>query len=166
MASTPDLGAPAPDFTLPGIVLSGTGTGSDAGDVERRDFTLSEHRGKPIVLAFYPGDDTPVCTKQMCAYNNELEKFTGIGAEVWGISPQGLDSHEKFALRHGLHQPLLADPDKTVIREYGVAAKGLGLKRSVFLVDAEGVLRWKHVATLGLMFQSVQTLTEQIAALA
>ena len=164
MASTPDIGAPAPDFTLPGIILSGTG--SDAGGVERRDFTLSEHRGKPIVLAFYPGDDTPVCTKQMCAYNNELEKFTGIGAEVWGISPQGLDSHEKFALRHGLHQPLLADPDKIAIREYGVAAKGLGLKRSVFLVDAEGVLRWKHVATFGLMFQSVDTLTEQIAALA
>jgi thioredoxin-dependent peroxiredoxin len=159
MASTPDLGAPAPDFTLPGIVLSGT-------DVERRDFTLSEHRGKPIVIAFYPGDDTPVCTKQMCAYNNELEKFTGVGAEVWGISPQDLASHEKFALRHGLHQPLLADPDKTVIREYGVAAKGLGLKRSVFLVDAEGVLRWKHVATLGLTFQPVATLTAQIAALA
>jgi thioredoxin-dependent peroxiredoxin len=159
MASTPDLGAPAPDFTLPGIILSGT-------DVERRDFTLSEHRGKPIVIAFYPGDNTPVCTKQMCAYNNELEKFTGVGAEVWGISPQDLASHEKFALRHGLHQPLLADPDKTVIREYGVAAKGLGLKRSVFLVDAEGVLRWKHVATLGLTFQPVATLTAQIAALA
>ena len=164
MASTPDIGSLAPDFTLPGIVLSGSGSGT--GGVERHDFTLSEHRGKPIVLAFYPGDDTPVCTKQMCAYNNELEKFTGIGAEVWGISPQGLDSHEKFALRHGLHQPLLADPEKTVIREYGVAAKGLGVRRSVFLVDAEGVLRWKHVATLGLMFQSVSTLTEQIAALA
>ena len=159
MASTPDIGAPAPDFTLPGIVLSGT-------DVERRDFTLSEHRGKPIVLAFYPGDDTPVCTKQMCAYNNELEKFTGVGAEVWGISPQDVDSHEKFALRHGLQQPLLADADKVAIRAYGIAVKGLGLKRSVFLIDAEGVLRWKHVATLGLTFQPVATLTEQIAALA
>uniref|UniRef100_UPI0018925852 peroxiredoxin n=1 Tax=Catenulispora rubra TaxID=280293 RepID=UPI0018925852 len=158
----PELGAPAPDFTLPGIVLSGP---DDTG-VERRDFALSGHRGKPIVLAFYPGDDTPVCTKQMCAYNNELEKFTGIGAEVWGISPQDLESHEKFAQRHGLHQPLLADPEKTVIRQYGVALKGLGLKRSVFLVDAEGVLRWKHVATFGLMFQSVDTLTQQIAALA
>lgn len=161
MAPTPEIGAPAPDFTLPGIVLSGPDS-----TVERRDFTLSEHRGKPIVLAFYPGDDTPVCTKQMCAYNNELEKFTGIGAEVWGISPQDLDSHEKFARRHGLQQPLLADPEKTVIRAYGVALKGLGLKRSVFLVDAEGVLRWKHVATFGLVFQSVGTLTEQIAALA
>jgi thioredoxin-dependent peroxiredoxin len=159
MASTPEIGAAAPDFTLPGIVLSG-------GEAERRDFTLSAARGKPIVLAFYPGDDTLVCTKQMCAYSNELEKFTGIGAEVWGISPQDLDSHEKFALRHGLQQPLLADPDKTVIRDYGVALKGLGLKRSVFLIDAEGVLRWKHVATFGLVFQSVDTLTAQIAALA
>lgn len=158
MASTPDLGTAAPDFTLPAIVLSGT-------DVERRDFTLSEHRGKPIVLAFYPGDDTPVCTKQMCAYSNELERFTGIGAEVWGISPQGVESHEKFALRHGLQMPLLADPDKSVIQKYGIAMPGLGLKRSVFLVDAGGVLRWKHVARLGLTFQPVTTLTEQIAAL-
>lgn len=158
MASTPDLGAPAPDFTLPAVVLSGT-------DVTQRSFTLSEHRGKPIVLAFYPGDDTLVCTKQMCAYSNELEKFTGVGAQVWGISPQGLDSHEKFARRHGLQMPLLADPDKSVIRDYGIALPGLGLKRSVFLVDGEGVLRWKHVARLGLTFQPVQTLTEQIAAL-
>jgi peroxiredoxin Q/BCP len=158
MASTPEVGTPAPDFTLPAVVLSGT-------DVAQHSFTLSEHRGKPIVLAFYPGDDTPVCTKQMCAYSNELEKFTGIGAEVWGISPQGLDSHEKFARRHGLQMPLLADPDKSVIREYGIALPGLGLKRSIFLVDADGVLRWKHVARLGLTFQPVQTLTEQIAAL-
>jgi peroxiredoxin Q/BCP len=158
MASTPEIGAAAPDFTLPGIILAGS-------EVEQRDFTLSAARGKPIVLAFYPGDDTPVCTKQMCAYSNELEKFTGIGAEVWGISPQGVESHEKFALRHGLHQPLLADPEKTVIRDYGVAMKGLGLRRSVFLVDAEGVLRWKHIATLGLAFQSVDTLTAQISAL-
>ena len=159
MASTPEIGAPAPDFTLSAIVLSGS-------DVEHRDFTLSAHRGKPIVLAFYPGDDTPVCTKQMCAYSNELEKFTGVGAEVWGISPQGVDSHEKFAVRHGLQMPLLADPEKTVIRQYGIALPGLGLKRSIFLVDAEGVLRWKHVAKLGLSFQPVATLTEQIGALA
>ena len=159
MASTPEIGVPAPDFTLSAIVLSGS-------DVEHRDFTLSAHRGKPIVLAFYPGDDTPVCTKQMCAYSNELEKFTGVGAEVWGISPQGVDSHEKFAVRHGLQMPLLADPEKTVIRQYGIALPGLGLKRSIFLVDAEGVLRWKHVAKLGLSFQPVATLTEQIGALA
>ena len=75
MASSPEVGAPAPDFTLPAVVLSGA-------DVAQRSFTLSEHRGKPIVLAFYPDDDTPVCTKQMCAYSNELEKFTGVGTEV------------------------------------------------------------------------------------
>ncbi|GAA2061034.1 peroxiredoxin [Catenulispora yoronensis] len=158
MASTPELGTAAPDFTLPAVVLSGA-------DVQQRRFTLSEHRGKPIVLAFYPGDDTPVCTKQMCAYSNELEKFTGVGAEVWGISPQGLDSHEKFARRHGLQLPLLADPEKRVIREYGISLPGLGLKRSVFLIDADGVLRWKHVARLGLTYQPVGTLTVQIAAL-
>jgi peroxiredoxin Q/BCP len=102
----------------------------------------------------------------MCAYSNELEKFTGVGAEVWGLSPQGVESHEKFARRHGLHMPLLADPERTVIRQYGISMPGLGLKRSIFLVDAEGVLRWKHVARIGLSFQPVATLTAQIAALA
>ena len=118
------------------------------------------------MLAFYPGDDTPVCTKQMCAYNNELEKFAGSAPRSGASARRILDSHEKFARRHGLQQPLLADPAKTVIQQYGVGMKALGLKRSVFLVDAEGVLRWKHVATLGLKFQSVDTLTAQIAALA
>jgi thioredoxin-dependent peroxiredoxin len=159
MADTPDIGRLAPDFTLPGVVLDAEG------GLERRDFTLSAHLGQPVVLAFYPGDDTPVCTRQMCAYSNELEKFSDVGAAVWGLSPQDVASHEKFAARHGLRMPLLADPDKTVIRQYGVALPGLGLKRSIFLVDASGVLRWKHVARLGLSYQPVQTLTEQIAAL-
>ena len=159
MASTPEIGTPAPDFTLPGVVLDADGA------LTHEDFTLSQHRGKPVVLAFYPGDDTPVCTKQMCAYSNELDKFTGIGAEVWGLSPQGIESHEKFAQRHGLHMPLLADPEKTVVRQYGISMPGLGLKRSIFLVDAEGVLRWKHVARIGLSYQPVDTLTAQIAAL-
>ena len=159
MSTTPETGKPAPDFTLPGVTLAEDGT------LQRNDFTLSAHRGKPIVLAFYPGDDTPVCTKQMCAYSNELEKFSDIGAVVWGVSPQGVESHEKFAQRHGLRMPLLADPAKSVIRDYGVAMPGLGLKRSVFLVDGDGVLRWKHVARLGLVFQPVAALVGQISAL-
>ena len=163
MAATPELGNPAPDFTLPGLVL--TGDASDA-SVERGEYTLSAHRGKPIVLAFYPGDETPVCTKQMCAYSSELDKFKDVGAEVWGLSPQDLDSHEHFARRFDLHFPLLADTDRTVIKQYGIAMPGLGLRRSIFLVDAEGVLRWKHVARLGLTFQPVETLTKQVAALA
>jgi peroxiredoxin Q/BCP len=159
MASTPETGRTAPDFTLPGVVLG------DDGALAHADFTLSAQRGKPVVLAFYPGDNTPVCTKQMCAYSNEFEKFTDVGAEVWGLSPQGVESHEKFAQRHGLRMPLLADPERTVIRQYGVALPGLGLKRSVFLIDAEGVLRWKHVPRIGMTFQGVETLTAQIAAL-
>ena len=163
MASTPELGKHTPDFTLPGLTLSGSG---EAVSVDRGEFTLSAHRGNPIVLAFYPGDETPVCTKQMCAYSSELEKFTDVGAEVWGISPQDLDSHEKFARRFGLRFPLLADTDRTVIRQFGISMPGLGLKRSVFLVDAEGIVRWKHVARIGIMFQPVETLTKQVAALA
>jgi peroxiredoxin Q/BCP len=163
MAATPELGNPAPDFALPGLVL--TGDAADA-SVERGEYTLSAHRGKPIVLAFYPGDETPVCTKQMCAYSSELDKFKDVGAEVWGLSPQDLDSHEHFARRFDLHFPLLADTDRTVIKQYGIAMPGLGLRRSIFLVDAEGILRWKHVARLGLTFQPVETLTKQVAALA
>ena len=162
MASTPEIGRAAPDFTLPGLVLSGVGVDASA---ERGDFTLSAHRGRPIVPAFYPGDDTPVCTKQMRAYSSELDKFKDVGAEVWGLSPQDIDSHEKFARRHGLHFPVLADTGKTVIKDYGIAMPGLGLKRSIFLVDAEGFVRWKHVVRIGISFQPVETLTVRIAAL-
>jgi thioredoxin-dependent peroxiredoxin len=162
MATTPEIGKHAPDFTLPGLLLSGEGADAVA---ERSDFTLSEHRGKPIVLAFYPGDNTPVCTKQMCAYSSEMDRFKDIGADVWGLSPQDLDSHETFARRHGLNFPLLADTGRDVIRQYGISLPGLGLKRSVFLVDAEGILRWKHVARLGLTYQPVATLTSQLASL-
>jgi peroxiredoxin Q/BCP len=158
MAKTPEVGSPAPDFTLPGIVLV-------EGSVERRDFTLSAERGHPVVLAFYPGDDTAVCTKQLCSYSSELDSFTDIDATVWGISPQGLDSHERFARKHGLGFPLLADIDGAVVRDYGIGLPGLGLRRSVFIIDGDGVLRWKHVALVGLTYQTTATITAQLAAL-
>src|SRR6266581_3504538 len=87
MAKTLAIGATAPDFTLPGVLVTG-------GTAERGDYTLSAQRGKPVVLAFYPGDNTPVCTRQLCSYTSGLDAFTGLGAAVWGISPQDVDSHE------------------------------------------------------------------------
>lgn len=160
MAKAPETGRPAPGFTLPGIRLTG-----DA--VERDDFTLATDPppGRALLLAFYPGDDTSVCTKQLCAYSSGLDAFRALDAEVWGISPQGLESHEAFARKHDLRMPLLADPDRAVARSYGIAAPGIGLRRAVFLIGPDGTLHWKHVGLLGATFQSVDTLTERLAEL-
>lgn len=155
----PPIGQAAPDFTLPGLLLQADGT------AVRSEYTLSAARGRPIVLAFYPGDETPVCTKQMCAYSSQLEQFNRLGAEVWGVSPQDLDSHERFARKEGLHFPLLADTAKSVVKAYGISAPGLGLRRSTFVIDSDSVLRWKNVSILGLTFDSVDTLAREVAAL-
>ncbi|MFF8915860.1 peroxiredoxin [Streptomyces sp. NPDC015032] len=158
MGSSPQLGRAVPDFTLPGGVLTGE-------TFERRDYTLSAARGRAVVLAFYPGDNTAVCTKQLCSYSSGLETFGELDAEVWGISPQGVDSHESFAHSHGLRMPLLADTGRETARAYGVAAPGIGVRRAVFLVGPDGVLRWKHVALLGATFQSLDTLAEQLSGI-
>lgn len=157
MAKIPDAGTPAPDFTLPALTLVD-------GTVVRDDKTLSDHRGRPVVLAFYPGDDTAVCTKQMCAYNSELERFTGLDALVWGISPQGIESHEAFARRYGLAFPLLADVGRSVIDEYGLVAFGIGVRRSVFVIDGDGMIRWRYVGKLGLNYPDASVIAEQVAA--
>jgi peroxiredoxin Q/BCP len=159
MAKSPEPGSTAPDFTLPGILLTADGT------TERADYRLTDAQGGPLVLVFYPGDNTAVCTKQLCSYTSDLDRFRDLGATVWGISPQGLDSHDAFARRHNLRFPLLADPDRAVARAYGIAVPGLGLRRSVFILDAEGKVHWRHIALAGLTFQQTDTLTEQLAAL-
>jgi peroxiredoxin Q/BCP len=151
---SPEIGAEAPDFVLDGTSPEG-----------RRSYVLSDLRGRPVVLAFYPGDETPVCTKQLCSYQDDLGRFEEFDALVLGISPQNLDSHERFAARRGLSFPLLADPDKTVARLYGVTGT-LGIKRAVFVLDAEGVVRWKHIAALGLSYQDADTIAGVLRDLA
>ncbi|MER6114613.1 peroxiredoxin [Streptomyces sp. NPDC001743] len=158
MAASLQLGQSVPDFTLAGGVL-------EEGSFERRDYTLSAARGRALVLAFYPGDNTAVCTRQLCSYSSGMETFEGLDAEVWGISPQDVDSHEAFARGHGLRMPLLADPDRATARAFGVAAPGIGVRRAVFLIDAGGVLRWKHVALLGATFQSLDTLAGHLSGI-
>ncbi|MCT2593900.1 peroxiredoxin [Streptomyces sp. N2-109] len=167
MAKTPETGLPAPGFTLSGIRLTGSGAGEGQSTVERADFTLAADPppGRPLLLAFYPGDDTSVCTRQLCAYSSELEVFRSRETEVWAISPQDLESHEAFARKHDLRMPLLADPDRTVAKAYGITAPGIGLRRAVFLIGPDGTLRWKHVALLGASFQSVDALKERLDAL-
>ena len=159
MAKTPDVGTSAPDFTLPGVLVSG-------GTAQRGDYTLSAQRGKPVVLAFYPGDNTAVCTKQLCSYTSGLDGFTGLGATVWGISPQDVDSHEGFARKYDLGFPLLADTGLAVTRQYGISLGRAGLRRSVFVIDGKGILRWKHVTLASLTFPKAETITAQLAALA
>lgn len=158
MGSSPQLGESVQDFTLAGGALDGD-------TFEHRDYTLSAARGRALVLAFYPGDNTAVCTKQLCAYSSGMETFDELDAEVWGISPQGVDSHESFARTHQLRMPLLADTGRDIARQFGVTAPGIGVRRSVFLIDAEGVLRWKHVALLGATFQSLDTLAGRLSGI-
>jgi thioredoxin-dependent peroxiredoxin len=159
MGKPPDVGMAAPDFTLPSVSVA-------AGIARRVDLTLSTQRGRPVVLAFYPGDDTPVCTKQLCSYTSELTQFTDLDAVVWAISPQDLRSHEEFARRYALGFPLLADTDKTVVDAYGIAMAGIGLRRSVFVVDAAGVIRWRFVGLLGLRYPDTATIAAQVQAAA
>ncbi len=134
------IGDEAPDFTL-------AGTGG-------RSYTLSEHRGNAVVLVFYPGDDTPVCTKQLNSYTDDMMKFDDVGADVLAVSPQSVSSHEQFASKHGFTFPLLADTDKAVAGAYGTLGP-LGFpRRSVFVVDAEGIIRYAHRSLAGLSFRS------------
>jgi peroxiredoxin Q/BCP len=158
MASGPEVGSAAPDFTLPGLQLNGS-------EAERGSYTLSAERGHPVVLAFYPGDETTVCTKQMCSYSSGLEEFTDLGATVWGISPQDLESHDHFARKHDLRLPLLADVDRTAVQAYGIGLGGSSLRRAVFIVDGEGIVRYRHVALVGVTYRGVDTLKRELSAL-
>lgn len=145
------VGDRAPSFTLP---ASGGGTVS-----------LSDHAGVPVVLVFYPGDDTPVCTKQLNAYNDDLEQFTALDAVVLGISAQSVESHDRFSGKHGFRFPLLADTDKAVAAAYGTLGP-LGFpRRSVVIVDGGGVVRYVHRAIAGLTFRPVDELVEVLATL-
>ena len=125
MASVPAVGDDAPDFTLPG-------TGG-------REYSLHEYAGKPVVLVFYPGDATPVCTMQLNTYSNDLSSFEALGAQLLAISPQGIESHERFSSEQGgFRFPLLADEAKEVGRAYGILGPLGFYKRSVFVVNGQG----------------------------
>lgn len=142
------VGDQAPDFSLPG-------TGG-------RDYTLAEFRGQPVVLVFYPGDDTPVCTKQLNSYNDDLEQFSEMNAQVLGISAQDVGSHDAFAGKHGFEFPLLADVDKAVAGLYGTLGPIGFPRRSVFIVDGDGVVRYAHRAIAGLTFRPVKELIAEL----
>jgi peroxiredoxin Q/BCP len=145
------VGDDAPGFSLPG-------TGG-------RSYTLKEYRGQPVVLVFYPGDNTPVCTEQLNQYTSDIDKFAEVGAQVLAISPQSVKSHEGFACKQGgFGFPLLADEDKTVGIAYGIIGPVGFYRRSVFVIDAEGVIRYAHRAVGGLTFRPTTELVNAVRA--
>ncbi len=143
-------GQKAPDFSLP----------ADDGGT----FALSEQRGEKVLLVFYPGDNTPVCTRQLCDYRDGIEAFADLGVRVVGISGDDLESHRKFRARHDLPFVLLSDTDLEVAGQYG-ARGALGMKRAVFLVDGQGVVQYAHVEALALFRRKADELVEIIGGL-
>jgi len=126
-------GQKAPDFVLPS---------SDG-----RDIALADLRGKPVVLYFYPKDDTPGCTKEACAFRDDYAQLKK-KAVLLGVSPDSVESHERFRDKYKLPFPLLADDDKKVAKKYGAfgekvlyGRKMVGMIRSTFVIDAEGIIR-------------------------
>jgi thioredoxin-dependent peroxiredoxin len=154
--ATPDLtswspsrvtvGSTAPDFELPG-------TGG-------RVYRLADCRGRPVVLAFYPADNTAVCTAQLVSYTKEWNRFEEADAHVFALSPQSVDSHEQFGAAHGgFAFPLLADLDKSVGRLYGVVGPLGFYRRSVVVLDRDGIVTYVHRSPTGLTFRSTDELT-------
>jgi len=148
------IGADAPDFAVPG---------TDGTDEGRRTYRLSEYRGQPVVLVFYPGDGTPVCPRQLNEYTSEIDAFRGVGAQVLALSPQDVASHDSFAeAQGGFGFPLLADTDKAVGEAYGILGPLGFYRRSVFVVDAAGKVAYSHRAIAGLTFRPTAELVRAV----
>ncbi|HSD46281.1 MAG TPA: peroxiredoxin [Pyrinomonadaceae bacterium] len=138
MSNKLNLNEAAPDFALK--------------DGDAREWRLADQRGKVVVLLFYPGDETPVCTRQMCSVRDRWDDYQKTGAEVVGISSDSVESHRKFSEHHRLPLRLLSDGDGNVSRLYGARSLIPGkVARSVFVIDAGGILRYQDVRPLGLL---------------
>lgn len=144
MAEWIEPGQRAPDFTL----------SADDG----RKVRLGDLKGKPVVLYFYPKDDTPGCTREACAFRDQQAKLKEFGAAVLGISPDSVESHAKFRDKYSLNFPLLSDPQHKIAEQYGAwreknmyGKQSLGIQRSTYLIDAEGKVArlWKRVTVDG-----------------
>ncbi|HEY6532649.1 MAG TPA: peroxiredoxin [Acidimicrobiales bacterium] len=151
------VGDQAPDFTLDGT------DGTDAG---QRPYSLAEFRGEPVVLVFYPADNSPICTVQLRSYTDDIASFAELGAQVLALSPQSVAAHEAFSEANGgFAFPLLSDAGKEVGRAYGVLGPVGFYRRSVVVIDAAGTVRWVHRATAGLTFRPVEEIVTAIRAL-
>lgn len=131
------MGEHAPDFALP------TGDG--------KVWRLSEHKGETVVLLFYPGDDTPVCTKQMCSVRDHWSDYMATGARIVGISTDTVESHKGFAAKYSLPFPLLSDPEEAVVHAYGVRSwLPHRSARAVVVINSAGIISYKKVQPLSL----------------
>lgn len=134
----PRVGQQAPDFTLP--------------DADGSDWRLSERRGRVVVLLFYPGDETPICTRQLCAVRDRWEDYAGTGAEVVAVSTDSVESHRKFAAHHRLPLRLLSDPGAEVAKAYGAASWIPGrAARAVVVIDPRGRVSHRRVQPVSLL---------------
>ena len=156
MADILSPGTPAPDFTLP--------------VTPDQKLSLRDLRGRPVVLAFYPADWSPVCGDQMALYNEVLPEFQKYNAEVLGISVDGVWCHSAFAKDHHLHFPLLADfePKGAVARTYGVYRENDGItERALFVIDEKGVIAWSYCSPIAVnpgadaILDALQNLSEK-----
>lgn len=146
----PQVGEKAPDFALE--------------DDQGQTFRLSDFRGERLLLVFYPGDDTPVCTRQLCDYRDGIESFRGLDVKIVGISKDDQASHQAFKAKHELPFTLLSDPDQSVAKQYD-ADGWLTTKRAVFLVDEVGTVRYAHVEAVSLFRRRREELLSVIQGL-
>jgi thioredoxin-dependent peroxiredoxin len=148
-------GDKAPPFTLP--------------DQDEKKVSLKDFKGDPVVVYFYPADDTPGCTKEACQFNDNLRAFSRAGVKVVGISPDGAAKHTRFRQKYSLKFPLLSDPTHDVMSAYGAwgektmyGKKTVGTIRSTFLVDGKGVVKraWYNVRADGHAAKVLEELTD------
>ena len=149
MGSNIDVGDHAPDFTLP--------------DHQGNERTLSEElENGPVMLVFYPGDFTPVCSRQLCSYRDSYDEFAELGITILGISDDPTDSHREFRDKKSFPFPLLSDPDHEVIDRYG----GAGLlsagsaHRANYIIDSDGIVRYAHVEKLGVFYRDADEMLD------
>ena len=151
------VGDLAPNFVIEGVEGDGTGP---------RTFSLEDYRGAPAVLVFYPADNSPVCTAQLRSYTDDMSAFASVGAQVLALSPQSLSAHRLFAEQNGgFGFPLLSDIDREVAKSYGILGPIGFYRRSVFVIDRLGVVRWARRAAAGLTFRPVSEIVEAVRSI-
>ncbi len=148
----PRVGDLAPDFALEGVP-----PGPDGGA-----YHLADQRGKVVVLAFYPGDFTPVCTRQLVDYEAQRQRLVDTGAVLWGISTDKLEKHERMAKSYALSIPLLSDPKAEVATLYGVKSLMGTARRALFIVDGAGKIRYRKDEPLSLTYRSVDDIMDAL----
>jgi peroxiredoxin len=154
--SAPDIGDSAPEFELP--------------DADLKMQKLSNYKGKPIVLAFFPAAESPVCTKEMCTFRDSLEELKGYDAQILGISVDGPFANKIFIENRHLNFPVLSDYKRDTIKKYGIVMANLGplqdynaAKRSVFVVDSTGKIQYKWISDNPLIEPNYQEVRSALA---